>query len=481
MQKGLETMRKIVLGMSIILLSILTASCAATSSSFEKALQNFSYTDAIELYNKAIGNIEKEQEFCNVTKHFLEEGLEKFSEGKIPFEEMNNRFLTVDKINQGAKDSLIDSYYLAIIQERMNNIVASKESFSQAEKAFQGGKFADAIIFYTKVSEDDTENYEAALQRRLEAIAKFEEETRKVVGDYVTQGQFDAAYSYLSIIEMNAKYADRMDIWNDIYNSALSAEVNATIEQVNDKITTGDSEGALNLLIVILKREGVSSISIDIDKTITDAANAFVNQKLTEAGSIFESSGYESAINFLQLAENVLEKSEYLQDKTTVYQKTIRDKIAEYEEYIPVRLADMESYSRNSYISTSNENYCVDNYGNRYYEDTVIYNKSSGISSGTGKIEYFLGAKYSVLTGMYYVPYASRDPKYRGVGRLKIYGDDKLIFEKTISDNKATPISIELDIAGIKFLRIELDGGWYRGDGTGLIPYTVFAEGTVRK
>ena len=51
-----------------------------------------------------------------------------------------------------------------------------------------------------------------------------------------------------------------------------------------------------------------------------------------------------------------------------------------------------------------------------------------------------------------------------GVAKVKIYGDDKLLFSKTISSDMK-PFDIELDITGVVDLKIEMMGSFNGWDG----------------
>lgn len=114
-----------------------------------------------------------------------------------------------------------------------------------------------------------------------------------------------------------------------------------------------------------------------------------------------------------------------------------------------VRLCDLHpyTYTNGGLFWLSNRS---DILGNRYEWSFLIY--SSKTSS-----TWDIGGKYSTLSATVGIDYGSRGKKYTGY--IRIYGDDRMLFEaKDIaSDTKSYPI--EVDIRGVTDLKIEMSGG----------------------
>ena len=120
----------------------------------------------------------------------------------------------------------------------------------------------------------------------------------------------------------------------------------------------------------------------------------------------------------------------------------------------------------------------TDNYGNTYNPNRVITIHHNG-GCGAATIEYYFASSYKTLTGIIYIPEVSKSAS--GTPYVEIYGDDILLYELPEITSKEHPINFEVDISNVEFLLIRIDGYWFRGDGTGLIPKCCIADLAVTK
>ena len=80
------------------------------------------------------------------------------------------------------------------------------------------------------------------------------------------------------------------------------------------------------------------------------------------------------------------------------------------------------------------------------------------------EVEYYLGGKYTELTGTFYITKASLN----SVGNfesdkpeIRIYGDDNLLHTKQGCTSKDKPEEFLVDLTGVEFLKIVFDGACF--------------------
>ncbi|NLS45476.1 MAG: copper amine oxidase [Firmicutes bacterium] len=95
-----------------------------------------------------------------------------------------------------------------------------------------------------------------------------------------------------------------------------------------------------------------------------------------------------------------------------------------------------------------------DNLGNSYVEGLSGINSLSRYADYYATVDYVLNGKYRRLKGSYILRYIDRS-KQRAEGKLKIYGDDKLLFSDGMKPGK-TPVEFDIDLSGVLRLRIEM-------------------------
>lgn len=99
-----------------------------------------------------------------------------------------------------------------------------------------------------------------------------------------------------------------------------------------------------------------------------------------------------------------------------------------------------------------------------------IYTACLGPRDDTGYIEYLLNCEYSSLQTALYVTGADLNPYYDyywDYVTCRIYGDDQLLFSITGINPKAEPRLLNIDVNGVRFLRIEFDKAAYFNTGAG--------------
>ena len=209
------------------------------------------------------------------------------------------------------------------------------------------------------------------------------------------------------------------------FSSANDQYTSYSLELANGKAKDSKLAEAIGILETAL--EWVDND--EINSQLNTYRNTYRENIIKKARKKLNTDGYSSAMKILTKALNVLGSDDKLQETIDLF-KT----------YQPVELSDMEPYEITDHVRVGGyEDIEKDNYGKQYPSESIISSYSSLIceEEGKGSVKYYLGKEYSVLEGTIYVPYDARNitknsdkinEKY-GMTKIKIYGDDKLIYE----------------------------------------------------
>lgn len=127
---------------------------------------------------------------------------------------------------------------------------------------------------------------------------------------------------------------------------------------------------------------------------------------------------------------------------------------------IRTRIIELEPYGNTNVKTSQPVQYTTDNYGNSY--NYVL--SCNGFYASCDEVEYYLGEKYTELTGTFYVTQASVE----NVGdfesdlpEIRIYGDEELLYTKKGCTSKDAPEEFTVDLRGVEFLKVVFDGTYY--------------------
>lgn len=127
-------------------------------------------------------------------------------------------------------------------------------------------------------------------------------------------------------------------------------------------------------------------------------------------------------------------------------------------------IEDIDYLRKNSDIWYSDEA-VTDNKGNVYSQHYNFHNNNYVID---GSIYFDTGKKYTSFTSTVLLPY-----EYRGTGRdgyIKVYGDDKLLYQTSAITMGYVTNTFTVDITGVSILEIEMDSV-SGGGGISCVPY----------
>lgn len=141
------------------------------------------------------------------------------------------------------------------------------------------------------------------------------------------------------------------------------------------------------------------------------------------------------------------------------------DKFIEMQYNIP--LTDLEYFSKEGRIFTNHTLDIEDNYNTVY---PYCINPHDSDNDGVF-IEYYINGKYTNLSGTLYVTKGARSIESEDyiwdLATFSIYGDDKPLYTYTGFTKRDEPILVNVDITGVKFLKIYFKDASYFDSGIG--------------
>lgn len=142
----------------------------------------------------------------------------------------------------------------------------------------------------------------------------------------------------------------------------------------------------------------------------------------------------------------------------------------------------LETYSQDTENIRKDNTYQKSNTGKQYTESMYYAYSWAFDDNGTSSQIYFLDKQYETFSGTLFLPYESRSvtsPTYPSV--FKIYVDDTLEYEAPVFLSGQNPVDFSIDVSACTYLEIKMGGGWYVGDGSGLIPLVCLTNAEIIK
>lgn len=356
----------------------------------------------------------------------------------------------------------------------------AKQLYTVAQEYIDAGDYESALVTADRISSQWSrynkvdELKEAAVKGQL----------NKSIGNFEASGDYEAVIEYINkyIVDVSSDKEIEM-----IYENAVLEYKKVVIAKADEYLEKKEFNEAVNLLtkaailvnsdgeleakkIECSKAEMSNQISIyktqsnyeDIIKLINDnldivnndadilvelrnSESLYVKAVIADAATAYDKDGYEAAISVINDGLTLLpEDSDLVAEKEA------------YEICAPVDLTTLSSYSEYGDVKVFEGR--KDTLGNYYKTgfETLHYNYYSY------KV-FDIGKQYNTLTAVGFVRNADKGYS-TGSAKVKIYGDDKLLFSKTVTSDMK-PFEIELNITGVVDLKIEMMGSFNGWDG----------------
>lgn len=381
-------------------------------------LEDDNYKQVVKVYNEKIyGKSSKEEKVNPEIDSEIYELAEEYYIGSLGYKE------SIDSatILLGLKNDQLTEK----VQNKIDSITQTenaKNAFNEAELYYEADDYLKAMELYSKIPEGES-FYE-------EAQNKYEE-----------------------CREKEAEVEERKRIIND----AVAAFENGSYEEGFSILDSG------------LKTFSSNS---EMQQLMTEYKEKYRNQIINDAANTYESEGYEAAVLVINKGLAVLNNDSALTKEKNKYRALAPIPITELDAtkrgghlYIGVSEGKKSVYYAEEYYITE---LAKDVSGNSYSSNEIHYGLyRTGDNDKIDKkkelsITYFLNQEYSVLTGTLYRPYLSLscDYDWTGGGGVEIYGDDILLYSTTMPEKTFDTVEIEVDVTGVRELRIQPTGYW---------------------
>lgn len=426
----------------ILLVLILTAlalnltGCANDIETFESYVRQGNYAEAIPLYQEKLMDDLKDSLACReLVETYLTESLEAYRQGELTQSSFDAVLETMYKLEDHLY--LVDN--LEEITTQYRDVKDSKTAYRRAEALRNEGRLEDAVEAYSTVLPEDGENFSTARENMEQLLKQMEDEARNAIVQAYESKDYPA-----------------------VFQACRQAEQNRYITTTAE--LTEIREAARMEYLYMVENQ---------------AQEAFRG----------EEKDYNAALEILRAAKAAAGDEPAVQTELDVL-------VEHYNGYIPVSLAGMKPVQKTYYVDvgTYESEVYTDINGNTHDKDSVI--SATGTYSYTGRAEtdeessvvYNLNFAYSTFRAAIYRPYVFLS--YTGEltpGRcvVKIYGDDILLYEFFDPCDSWDVIPLEVDVSGVRNLRIVIRGCW--NSATGLLappdwtPGICLADGVLQK
>lgn len=308
---------------------------------------------------------------------------------------------------------------------------------------FERGDYEEAIQALNKVA--STSGFYAEAQKLLvTATDQYRTGLMDTANTYVEKDDYKLAIEILKagllVIPEDVKLIQTIDDYSAEYKNAVRSAAIADAEAY------AAEQDYANAMTVILNASDEIGSDTELDVLLDKYAGEYINFALTRADIIFNSEGYEAAIQFLREVQKLI-----------ISDSELSNAIAEYESHKPVSLDTLEIWQHGDFTCGPYTHETVtDNYGNVY---NSFYSGSDGWNSQILRWQesynvYKIDGEYSTLSGVFCIKkeYNSSDSQ----NYLYIYGDNVLLETYTVRGGDE-PVKFSIDISGVSLLKIQPD------------------------
>jgi len=425
-----------------------------------------------------------------------------FNAGNISFDEALSIIHIIGRSRLYGQVELWDA------EDKLNALARSKNAYTLATEAINRKDFLTAIMHYSNVMSSDMLFYsaqEGIVHAKSEYRANVIAEVDSLLLDYdFWQALFVLDHAILGLhgdIELELVGERIIESFvshiittasDHFYISNNHVEAITILEQ--GVASVGDKPSLILEILryeALLLQERIATVSLAVERYISEKrfsrAIILIQNEFSELLHV----NNEISLLWMQTAESFIqytldvadeqfgEDRNYFDAIRTIiyainflgYDHRLTNALERYQSYMPIMLADLnpvvatQGKARDG-VHQNNANFRArDALGNSYTPRYVFHPRRVthiGASSRErrGITEYLLNGNFSTLTGILFLPYASRgvdNPDFNSV--FRVYGDDLLIYEAPIfTRNNPGPVNLNIDITGVRDLRIVMQG-----------------------
>lgn len=421
------------------------------------------YVKALDIYgNQVSGNSREEVAAQTLLDNYLKDSWQAYFDGTLPEAEMKIVLATLEKIN--------DRYYilpdLYDYQFNFNEISASRASYEKGIKLAEEGKYMEAADAFEQVDPADSTNYVSAQQKAQEARNQYKQNIMAKAQALVENEKYDDAFNLVLDSEVMYFYGD-----SEMTDYLLEINTLHVADDMQKAYKAKKYVEVVNRYEQALTADWGINPSADMTELYTNSKTAFIDKVENEALAAFgRQKDYEAAIAVIRSAIADASSNEGLLS-------SLEEMMKEYKEYIPIAITKLEPTQHHVVSGTSGSSHYL-NIGYDYWNDNTkdVTGKTYDVERLIGMnstympdnkedayVTYNLNYEYGVLTGVVFRPYNSLSCNFQwsSGGYLLIYGDGAEIYRSPeITQNDYDSIPVNLDVSGVRNLKIVLVGAW---------------------
>lgn len=457
-------MKKNILALLITVICIITSGCA-TENRVIALIEKEEYAKAQEVYSATIGgSYEKKLELEHSIDAYIADMIDKYNKGKVSYDEARESIFRIEA------SGLYDYFLVNDAYMSLQTFYQSKQAYEMGLANMDAGDYESAMTQFSFVNTADT-CYDSACEKAEEAKTAFLNAVIAQAEDAFDDTDYLRGYenAISCLADAEDKMYDFIIYMDDaafqlIYDkrAELTNEfTEAAIAEAKDIFSNGENyEGAISLLTDAYNC-AVGDVS-GLFSELCKYTDAYIENAVAEAQQIYdENRDYEAAASHLQNVIGVVGENE-----------TLRSEIEKYASYAPVLLTSLDPIQKGKWLSigTDIKKVYTDVSNNVYDSQTVIAPKRSSYRDKTeddSYVSYYLNSEYTTLTGVLYRPYDSLSctSVWQKTPVIKIYGDGILLYEAPgIDQNTFDPISLNVNVTGVRELKIVNFGVWNGND-----------------
>lgn len=424
---------------------VATSKYSKEVQSFAKEVQAGNYVDAIDVYNnKLYGNAALENEASLFLQDFLFENLDAFNQEAITETEFSSVLMSVQKVDDTLQ---IITFALTDAQEQFDVLVDSKANYKNGLSYMDDEEYLNAADCFASVSSLDM-NYEAAQSSHDDAMKSYSNQIIKSVEEKISNGEYQTA---VGIIDSASQYTGWLSEYDELLSKAYTLEAEGSVKSALEANDYAAAKSAYNSY----QDNTYVLFSAEVITQLEEAKSNYRNSIKGNAQAFADASDYAAALKTIENGLEVLEDdSDLLQFRMEMQ--------ASYEDYLlrttPVSLVELEAYDE---LAISSSNSAIKDISGCTYSSYLV-----SWYSGDKYATYRINRMYTMFTGTFFVGDSESGGDINRSRKVIVYGDDKELFETTvnISDD---PTQFNIDVTGVKDLKIQMDGGTggtYLGD-----------------
>lgn len=455
-------MKKNILALLIAVICIITSGCAAENRVIS-LIEKENYAKAQEVYYSTIsGDHEKELDLEYSIDAYVSDMLDKYNNGKISYDEAYESIARIEA--SGLYGYCLDAYMSLQMYDQ------SKQAYEIGLAKMDAGDYESAMIAFSSVNAASS-CYDSACEKAEEAKTAFLNAVIAQAEDAFDDTDYLRGYenAISCLADAESKMYDFIIYMDDaafqlIYDkrAELTNEfTEAAIADAKDIFSNGENyEGAISLLTDAYNYTYGDDAMLYTE--LCKYTDAYIENAVAEAQQIYDGNrDYEAAASYLRNVIGVVGENE-----------TLRSEIEKYASYAPVLLTSLDPIKKGDWLSvgTDMKKIYTDVSNNVYDSQTVIAPRCSSYRDKTeddSYVSYYLNSEYTTLTGVLYRPYDSLSctSVWKKTPVIKIYGDGILLYEApSITQNTFDPISLSINVTGVRELKIVNFGIWTETD-----------------